>query len=164
MADNTDFVVLYDELGLDPDCSPEQFRQAYRRRVGKLHPDNPDHPTDLARLQRLNRLYEAATEFHRRHGRLPGAARVGAGPAPSRMRMPSPRPGDVEPELAGSRGYLRVLLLVALILAAVMWMLAENAPTQSGAGLIEAIPSGGTERHAARKHDPGDARGISGSA
>ena len=75
MSDDTDFVALYNELGLDAECSMQLFKHAYRRRVMQLHPDHQRHPADVARLQRLNRMYAAALEFHRAHGRLPGASR-----------------------------------------------------------------------------------------
>src|SRR5688500_929737 len=86
MSDDTDFVALYDELGLDAECSMASFKHAYRRRIAKLHPDHFGAPPDISRLQRLNRLYSAALEFHRIHGRLPGASRpIGAlGAAPIR--------------------------------------------------------------------------------
>ena len=69
MADDTDFVALYDELGLGAECSMADFKQAYRRRVGKLHPDLTGNPSDVSRLQRLNRLYAAALDFEHAHGR-----------------------------------------------------------------------------------------------
>ena len=75
MSDDTDFVALYDELGLDAECSMASFKHAYRRRIAKLHPDHSGAPSDISRIQRLNRLYSAALEFYRLHGRLPGAAR-----------------------------------------------------------------------------------------
>lgn len=75
MSDDTDFVALYNELGLDAECSMLHFKHAYRRRVMQLHPDHQRHPADISRLQRLNRMYAAALEFHRAHGRLPGASR-----------------------------------------------------------------------------------------
>lgn len=84
MAEDTDFAALYGELGITADLTPEQFRQAYRRRVAQLHPDQRGTDADVARLQELNRLYGAALEFLRTHGRLPGApvqAVSGARPA-----------------------------------------------------------------------------------
>ncbi|WP_448097383.1 J domain-containing protein [Luteibacter yeojuensis] len=80
MADETDFLDLYAKLRLDPGCSLEAFKQAYRRHVAMWHPDrrlgSRADQLAAARLQRLTAQYGAAMEFHRRHGRLPGAPGV----------------------------------------------------------------------------------------
>lgn len=82
----TDFLLLYQQLGLRPDSSIDELKLAYRRRVAALHPDRHFAANianaELARerLQQLTALYGSATAFHRRHGRLPGAS---AAPAPS---------------------------------------------------------------------------------
>lgn len=73
MTERLDFAALYRELELVPGCSPAQLRAAYRRRVSRLHPDQGGSPENTGRLQQLNRLYRAALEFERAHGRLPGA-------------------------------------------------------------------------------------------
>lgn len=76
MAGDTDFLLLYDELGLAPGVSDlGALKQAYRRRVAQLHPDRqrPGDEGDPERLQRLNRLYSAALAFEQRYGRLPAA-------------------------------------------------------------------------------------------
>lgn len=73
---NSDFSVLYLELGLQPDCSLEEFKLAYRRRIGELHPDrHGDSPvaSELP-LKDIIALYAKATRFHGQHGRLPGSA------------------------------------------------------------------------------------------
>lgn len=78
--DSTDFLLLYQELGLRPGADIDDLKLAYRRRIAALHPDrqpaagqrNPAIARE--RLQRLTRLYGAAMVFHRRHGRLPGAS------------------------------------------------------------------------------------------
>lgn len=82
MAGDTDFFALYRELGLRADCTIDQLKHAYRRRVGELHPDRTGSAASTPRLQRLNRLYAAAIEFQRSHDRLPGAQRAS-------VRMPS---------------------------------------------------------------------------
>lgn len=82
MSDDTDFAALYRELGIDTTGSLQALRNAYRRRVAKLHPDQGGDAEDTGRLQQLNRLYDAACDFHRRYGRLPGA------PAPSMSARP----------------------------------------------------------------------------
>jgi hypothetical protein len=77
VADETDFIDLYGKLRLEPTCSLAEFKQAYRRHVAAWHPDrrrgSRADALAAARLQRLTSQYSAAMEFHRRHGRLPGA-------------------------------------------------------------------------------------------
>jgi hypothetical protein len=88
VADETDFLDLYRKLRLEPGCSLEDFKQAYRRHVAMWHPDRRrlGSRADMlaaARLQRLTAQYGAAMDFNRRHGRLPGAplaARVAEAP------------------------------------------------------------------------------------
>ncbi|MFC3815766.1 J domain-containing protein [Lysobacter sp. GCM10012299] len=73
-----DFSLLYFQLGLEPGCSLEELKRAYRVRVAELHPDR--HGTGavanegLEQLTELTALYSKAIRFHRIHGRLPGAA------------------------------------------------------------------------------------------
>lgn len=74
MAEHDDFASLYRELGIHGACTPEALRRAYRRRVSQLHPDQRGRQGDVAQLQELNRLYDAALDFLRTHGRLPGSA------------------------------------------------------------------------------------------
>jgi hypothetical protein len=76
----TDFIALYDDLGVAPGCALGEFRQAYRRRMALLHPDRqpggvPDERS-AEHLRRLTALYGAAMAFERQHGRLPGAAQL----------------------------------------------------------------------------------------
>ena len=117
----TDFVAFYQQLGLRPDCSLAELKNAYRRRVAGLHPDrNPQHRDDAeaaARLQELTAAYQAALAFERRHGRLPGA-RVHPGPAPH-GRAPAP---DL-PEATRRTGLRRTVfaLLAAAALTWVVW-------------------------------------------
>src|SRR3546814_1619149 len=69
MIDQTDFIVLYRELGVGPDCSVDGLRLAYRRRVADLHPDRGGD-SDEDELKSLNQRYAAALDFHRHYGRL----------------------------------------------------------------------------------------------
>lgn len=133
MTDDTDFGVLYAELRLDSDCTSEQLKQAYRRRVGALHPDRTGHPEDIAQLQHLNRLYAAALDFQRAHGRLPGACRRVStdGPVPhetlatgfTRARLHS-EPSILAPAkgIRGNRRPLHYLVAGLLVLAAFLVM------------------------------------------
>ncbi len=137
MADHLDFAALYDELGVDADCTPEQLRQAYRRRVAQLHPDHAGHAGEMQRLQRLNRLYTAAKEFQRLHGRLPGARHIDIRNASEHAAAPlSATPSTGTPSLSGSPRIVRYLLpsAVAILALALWWTPVEqprpaNAPT-----------------------------------
>src|ERR1700761_4516780 len=110
MPITTDFLLLYAELKVNPDCSLDHFKRAYRRRVAELHPDRAQgkpSPAAMVRLQALTRLHDEAMPFHARHGRLPGATQAAqSGPTdtpPPRARMtPSAEP----------RSALRSILIV----------------------------------------------------
>ena len=109
----TDFLRLYQELGLAPGASLDDLRRAYRRRVSELHPDrvgmsySATLPGAAERLQQITALYGAATQFHRQHGRLPGSA------APPPRLAP-----NHEPHLAKARparGHARLVWFLILI-------------------------------------------------
>lgn len=84
MARETDFLDLYRILDLEPGCDLDAFKHAYRRRVAVLHPDrrsdDSHHVVAVELLQRLTAMYGMAMEFHRTHGRLPGAPQVRSDP------------------------------------------------------------------------------------
>lgn len=127
MADDTDFVALYDELGLDAECSMADFKHAYRRRVARLHPDHTGNPSDIPRLQRLNRLYAAALDFEHAHGRLPGASRTSSGRAYAHghahpLRPEAGTPVDPVPmPVAGSARRWRYLLVLGVVALVLYW-------------------------------------------
>ena len=86
MNDGADFLALYKELGVDPECDTDTFKRAYRRRVSGLHPDRAGSGDgDEEKLKKLNRACSAALEFHRVHGRFPGTA-VKSTVAPAAVR------------------------------------------------------------------------------
>jgi hypothetical protein len=138
----TDFLLLYQQLGLRPDSSIEELKLAYRRRVADLHPDRPRNAkganAEVAgeRLRQLTALYGSATAFHRRHGRLPGAG-IAARP------MPSPAPpapvGRVGRPWTGRT--LVLILAVMLGLACATWWLADAGDEGDAGGTGDEIPS-----------------------
>jgi hypothetical protein len=140
MAGDTDFVALYQELGLSANCTLEEFKQAYRKRVGVLHPDRQPPSTQSTQgLQRLNTWYAAAMEFQRRHGRLPGATHA----APVRMTSREPvgsatrAPIPVEP---ARRSSLRPVLIILFIVLAGIWMASEFLPVGIDAPAVNMQP------------------------
>lgn len=104
-----DFSQLYSLLGLEPGCSLEELKHAYRKRVAELHPDrySPRSPDDERSMQlaRLIPLYKDAVHFHELHGRLPGStvaettARQGSAASRGRASSPAlPRNRGTAPE------------------------------------------------------------------
>jgi len=161
---NSDFSQLYSELGLQPDCSLDEFKLAYRRRIGELHPDRhgEEMPSEShLPLKDLIALYAKATRFHHTHGRLPGSA-----PRPALVNVANAAPSWRAHDAAGAanarirdggsdipgksptsrRGVLlAVVSLIALLVLIVSWD--WNAPTSGDA-------VGSTETHT----DPGAAK------
>ena len=136
MAEDTDFVALYDELGLDAECGMDDFKRAYRRRVAQLHPDHPDNSFDISRLQRLNRLYAAAIEFQRTHGRLPGAIRRAVEIPDDAPLASNDAPAHDASSLSGSPSHWRYVLLVAL-LGLVLYGLSIQEPATTVPDAVE---------------------------
>lgn len=72
-----DFSQLYSLLGIEPGCSLEELKHAYRKRVAELHPDRhssrPSNDERSIQLATLIPLYKKAIHFHESHGRLPGS-------------------------------------------------------------------------------------------
>jgi hypothetical protein len=111
MSGSTDFLALYQQLGLGPGCRADELKGAYRRRVAELHPDRRGgDPAAAERLQELTAAYNAAMRFHRRHGRLPGAA-------PARLRAAAAVPRRHDEAIEPARGGLRLAVFGALALA-----------------------------------------------
>ncbi len=151
MADNIDFFKLYAALGLQPGFTLEEFKRAYRRQVAMLHPDQQASlPQDrsgsgreaaLAELQQINRLYDAAMDFHRVHGRMPGMRAPRAGTAPS-SRPAVATPGHASapsPAVAEKPLRLRYVLLMAAMIA-VVYGVEHDGASMSGATAPPAEP------------------------
>jgi len=107
VVDQTDFLDLYRKLRLEADCTLAEFKQAYRRHVAQWHPDRRRgtraDALAAARLQRLTVQYSAAMDFHKRHGRLPGApvssrlVRETAAPTRIVTEEPDTQAADISP-------------------------------------------------------------------
>ncbi|MGH8211917.1 MAG: hypothetical protein ACREPP_01655 [Rhodanobacteraceae bacterium] len=136
MSGDTDFLLLYEELGLAAGrCSLDEFKRAYRRRISSLHPDRrPKDSTDdgaSEAVRRLTTLYGAAIAFERRFGRLPGAEPAGARRG-SVLTPPSGQssisisnlrrePTFPAPEPKSLRKRVLLALLILLALAWALW-------------------------------------------
>jgi hypothetical protein len=119
---DAEFDQLYSQLRLTPACSLDELHRAFRRAVSELHPDRGGDPTDAeaqSRLRELIRLHARATEFHRRHGRLPGA-NPGLRPGPL---FATGRAASRSPRQSAMRRWLIFLPLLGFV----AWQLA-NAP------------------------------------
>lgn len=141
-----DFSRLYSLLGIQPGCSLEEFKHAYRRRIAELHPDrtNPTDPqarTAVA-LNDLNSMYDAAMRFHKQHGRLPGAMPLPRNivtPAPvpvSAISMPDPpvsaSSGEVDTGTVTDKDSGRLTLVLLLLLSALLGLLIWSSLMEKG--------------------------------
>lgn len=139
-TEQTDFMSLYRELGVEPDCSVDEFRLAYRRRVAGLHPDRAGASGEDD-LKTLNLHYAAALDFHRHYGRLPGAAP--ATPPPRHSSQPAPSQWDdvVQDEDPPVRRPSKLVVYGMLVLAALLvwWWSRTEAETFGidSAGIVE---------------------------
>lgn len=150
MGERTDFLAFYEQLGLRPDCSADELRAAYRRRVAELHPDRRAGatPRDAAQLQELTATYAAASLFLRRHGRLPGAAHARLQELPRAAPGRAPYAGEPTPRSSG----LRPIALTLIALGTAVWLLWANSaprPAPAAAVLPPTLPPARTEVRAA---------------
>lgn len=135
MVNEIDFLDLYRQLRVSPDCGLQEFKQAYRRQVSTLHPDGKPqgYPrTRIQRLQQLNAQYEAAMEFQRLHGRLPGAAPPARAVTPRRENAP-PHASSPAPSNARPRPNLKWLIPIALVAIGILfWGVSAVVPQPDG--------------------------------
>ncbi len=170
MAITTDFLLLYAELKVNPDCSLDHFKRAYRRRVSELHPDRiqgKSSASTMARLQMLTRLHDEAMRFHDRHGRLPGANSIGQTAQTGPSDTPPPR--AMRAQAAPTRSPARSILIVVLLLVAlaVLWFLlpdetADDASDSGHASVAKSAPADAAAQVLSVGMDEGDVRRIQG--
>ena len=133
MSVPTDFLRLYQELGIAPGADIEEIKRAYRRRVSELHPDRPGKllsaSTDeaAARLQQITGYYNAALQFHRQHGRLPGSIVRARNAAP--VEGAPPRVRDEVSPVTSSR--MRIYVIVAILIVAALAWFASSDPSEA---------------------------------
>lgn len=131
MAQHVDLLRLYREFQLEPGAGVDELKRAYRRHVSLVHPDRLAAKDPISqhlaneRLQLLTTLYEAGMQFHRQHGRLPGAAPVRS-EAHADMQAP---PGAMTVEHPRTRHSRWWLLLILVGAGAGYWLLG-NEPEQ----------------------------------
>lgn len=134
-----DFSLLYSELDLPPDCSLEEFKRAYHRRIIELHPDHnqgdPRSPEAQAVLAALISTYVAVKRFHRRYGRMPGALTRSSpmdaagtdSQLPPRSGLPVPVPVAAKNAPVRTAWQLLILFLVVLVvLASWEWLMLDS--------------------------------------
>lgn len=131
-----DFERLYREFDLKPGADLADLKLAFRRRAALLHPDRLEARDPISQhlatehLQGLTRLYNAALQFHRQHGRLPGALPQRPGPAPTPAPVPEFVPTATAP-VRRSRHVGWILLLVAALGFVLIRGLSESVPREA---------------------------------
>ncbi|MGV8940244.1 MAG: J domain-containing protein [Lysobacter sp.] len=143
-----DFVKFYAELGLRPDCSLDELKLAYRRRVAQLHPDRRGPgATPIDAHQRLSSLiasYRASLRFHRQYGRLPGSHRSRA-PYPDTFQRRLVQTAPMPPAVSDDNALPLVrAVVIAIVLIAGLWLLqiAWDRLESGGGQSFSGAPSG----------------------
>lgn len=154
---NDPFLQYYRTLGIEPGCTPDQLKDAYRRLVKAWHPDHfPHHDAGERaaaeqRMREINGAFRSLSDYHRRNGHLPESE-----PAAFKMKEPVASPfrqssthfeadsgnnsDQPAPILAGIRPWHFILLGAVL---AILW--AAWSASQRDATLEETTPPEASE-------------------
>jgi hypothetical protein len=146
---NQDFAHLYRQLGLRPNCSLDEFKQAYRRTVARLHPDRVGAEGMSAAMAQLPlpdlmALYARALRFHRAHGRLPGATSPGRSQRNDdggTANVPPSLPSMPVAEQPKSPWLFVVLVVAALVTLVVLWQSPADPDARTGRIAPSASPA-----------------------
>jgi hypothetical protein len=139
------FGQLYAQLDLQPGCTLEELRHAYRQRMRQLHPDKQAEPEPHSggesAVSDLNSIYASAIRFHKEHGRLPGGRspvvrddtieKQSSEPARRKPVLPAATTESLQdqgPTLRRGPMLLILLLLTTLALAIFLDSASETAP------------------------------------
>ncbi|MCU1324672.1 MAG: hypothetical protein JWN34_42 [Bryobacterales bacterium] len=130
-------LTYYDELGVTPDASPDQIREAFRSLVRLLHPDHQvdEHLKAVAELQmrKLNRTYSVLSDPGLRRAY---DAKIQHGPThPHPQPRPTPPPAEQPPDFSNNRSVSRYAWLVAAVcgISILLWFTAETSAGSSAA-------------------------------
>ena len=136
MTTTPDFSKLYAQLKLRPDCSLEEFKHAYRRKVATLHPDRlgPEEDNGIGgeriTLADLMSLYGMAVQFQKDHGRLPGAPLPAKAVAqPRRLRDAPPAASEATDAVEVGTPLRGRWLLLAGLLGLLGYLVVSALPT-----------------------------------
>lgn len=115
-----DEITFYEELGLAPDASPEEIRDAFRLLVRLLHPDQQTDPLlrEIAekQMRKLNRIHAVLSDpaSRRSYDEVLGAL-------PIILNSPSQH-------LSRLRGRLAWVAAIVLSAGLLVWLASENTP------------------------------------
>ncbi len=90
----------YDVLGVDPDATPEQIKEAYRKRALETHPDRNTEAEAHEEFVRVKAAYEtlsdsrARARYDRSRRDPAGGSGEAVGPRTGRAAAGQPEPGD----------------------------------------------------------------------
>lgn len=157
---NLDAKRYYALLGLDPACSDEDIRVAFRRRAKQLHPDAESG--DATAFMRVKRAYDTLADPARR-AQYDRANRA-------RMRRETsdlPTPPRARPHRSGGMSFARYviafLFVGGLSLAAVETMISyADAPPAGSAGPVSLLSHPARNHHAKDDSRLGDRTAASG--